>query len=70
MSVGEEDQTKVNGSLLNWLIPVGAVPPMKCPSSLEIPYDLDLPPHSRMTLSKDQHPMKKIWAEAILISVT
>lgn len=43
MSVGEEDQIKVNGSLLNWLIPMAAGSQMRCQSLLEIPYDLDLP---------------------------
>lgn len=73
MSLGEEDQVKVNDTLLSWLIPVAAGHWMKlrsCPSSLNLPYDLDLPPHRMMTASKDQHPVKKIWAGAVLPFMT
>lgn len=62
-SLGEENQIKVNGSLLHWLTPVAAGHQMKlrpCPSSLKLPYGLDLPLYHKVTTSKDQHPMRKI----------
>lgn len=63
VSLGEENPIKVNGSLLRWLTPVAAGLQMKlkpCPSSLKLPYALDLPLHSMVTASKDQRPVRKI----------